>query len=531
MMKRDGEENVDFVGQYRAALSNPRLQSALAHATTKAAGARISAAAQLGDEWERLRERARALKEHTVEHLDHYLEEFALNVERHGGRVFWARDAEEANRYIVGLAGERGVRLAVKGKSMMSEEVGLNRALSAAGVEAVETDLGEYIVQLAGERPSHINMPAIHLSRADVSELFEKKLKTGRTEEIGQLAAVARRLLRARFAAAQMGITGVNFAVAETGTIVLVENEGNIRLTTSLPRIHVALMGIEKIIPRFADLEVFLALLSRSASGQKLTSNVSLLTGVKSASSEGGQRELHVVILDNGRVEMLANPRLRESLFCIRCGACLNVCPVYQKIGGHAYGWTYSGPIGAVLTPQLVGRERAADLPFASTLCGACHQACPVKINIPDMLLHLRYEIAEPSLSSPRERVAGSPGGKEARRVVSRRGLSLRRRCGAHVARAAFKLWGGAMKDAVSYGRAARLARWAVRAFGFGRDGAAQSVLLRRWTATRSLPVLAAHSFRERWPELPMPSVVEDAPAETDPMQPAAPPSRPRALS
>src|SRR5215831_9664912 len=384
-----------FPENSRRALANPQLQKALTIATAKFTAARSAAVADVGEEWQDLRDRARQIKEHAIANLDRYLEEFSSNVERLGGNVLWARDAAEANDIIRKLAVSNGVRLAVKSKSMMTEEIELNHALAAAGVEAVETDLGEYIVQLAGERPSHIIAPAIHKTRGQIADLFTEKLGAERTEEIEKMTALARNVLRHRFARAGMGITGANFAVAETGTIVLVENEGNIRLTNSLPRIHVALMGIEKVIPRLMDLSIFLRLLPRSASGQKMSSYVSFLSGVKQRPDQEGPEELYVVILDNGRTEALANTHLRESLYCIRCGACLNACPVYQKIGGHAYGWIYPGPIGAVLTPQLVGRERAADLPFASSLCGACRAVCPIKINIPDMLLELRYEIKE----------------------------------------------------------------------------------------------------------------------------------------
>jgi L-lactate dehydrogenase complex protein LldF len=467
-----------FVENYRRALINPALQSALATATGKALNARHQALVDIGEErWEQLRARARAIKEHTVDNLDYYLEQLATNVERSGGHVFWAKTAADARQYIVDLAARKNVKVAVKSKSMMTEEIELNPALEAAGIEAVETDLGEYIVQLANERPSHINMPAIHKSRGDVADLFTEKLGVERNEDISEMAGLARRILRRRFAEAQMGITGVNYAIADTGTVVLVENEGNIRLTNSLPRVHVALMGIEKVIPKLSDLDVFMKLLSRSASGQKICSYLSFLTGVKTSPSEEGPDEFHLVILDNGRVEMLANPHLRESLFCIRCGACLNACPVYEKIGGHAYGWVYPGPIGAVLTPQLIGRERAAALPFASTLCGACRDVCPVKINIPEMLLHLRHEI------------------KEAGHVTSRLN-----RLTEFFERSVFRFWAAAIKTSFRYRIASRAARGGARVLSFPR-----------WTRTREAPPLAKRSFRERWPEL-----IESAEADVD---------------
>src|SRR2546430_134836 len=274
--------------------------------------------------------------------------------------------------------------------SMASEEIRLNAALAARGIAAVETDLGEYIVQLAGEEPSHIVVPAIHKTKGQIAALFAAKLGMEPSDDVTRLAAAARQALRRRFAEADLGVSGVNFAVAETGTILILENEGNARLTTSLPRTHVALMGIEKVIPRFADLEVFLRLLPRSGTGQALTAYQSLLTGTKRQPADEGPEELHIVLLDNGRSRMLASAVTRQTLACIRCGACLNACPVYRQIGGHAYGSVYPGPIGAVLTPQLLGMGESSALPYASSLCGACRDVCPVKIDIPAVLLHLR---------------------------------------------------------------------------------------------------------------------------------------------
>ena len=506
-MEHKPDKPETFVENYRRALVNPTLQRALATATGKALDSRREAVAHVGEEsWQRLRARARAIKEHTVENLDFYLVQLAENVERSGGHVFWAQTAEDARRYIIELAARRGAKVAVKSKSMMTEEIELNRALEAAGIEAVETDLGEYIVQLAGERPSHINMPAIHKTRGDVAELFTEKLGVEMDGDIAQMAVLARSVLRRRFAEAGMGITGVNYAVAETGTVVLVENEGNIRLTNSLPRVHVALMGIEKVIPRLEDLDVFLKLLSRSASGQKLCSYLSFLTGVKSSQSEEGPDEFHLVILDNGRTQMLANPHLRESLFCIRCGACLNVCPVYQKIGGHAYGWVYPGPIGAVLTPQMIGRERAAALPFASTLCGACRDVCPVKINLPEMLLHLRYEIKE----GGRTQAAGSDNGNQRALVADAAGADvnaggqafvtpLKERAADFLEHTVFRLWAAAMKTPLGYRVATRAVRAAQALFGRRNGNGAR---VPRRAVSRGLPRFAARPFRERWPEL-----------------------------
>ena len=377
----------------KAALADAHLRGALKNATSLFGERRKAAAASLPN-WEDLRSEARAIKDEVLSHLDRYLEEFADNAESRGAKIHWARDAAEANSIICGLAAQSNARIVVKSKSMTTEETHLNEALEAAGMQVVETDLGEYIIQLAEEPPSHIIAPAIHKTRGQIAELFHAELGMPLTDDVARLTSTARATLRDRFAAADVGISGVNFAIAETGTIVLVENEGNIRLTTSLPRIHIAVMGIEKVLPRFADLDVFLKLLPRSGTGQRLTTYQSYITGTKRHASDEGPEELHIVLLDNGRSRMLAHPVTRQSLACIRCGACLNACPVYQQVGGHAYGSVYPGPIGAVITPQLMGIEKSAQLPYASSLCGACREVCPVKIDIPRLLLHLRAEIA-----------------------------------------------------------------------------------------------------------------------------------------
>ena len=494
-------------------MTDPSLQRALTIATGKAAGSRHAAVTNLGAEnWEELRERAHAVKEHTINNLDFYLEKFSANVERLGGHVFWAGTSDEACSYIAQLSYRHGVKEIVKSKSMMTEEIGLNRALAEAGIKAIETDLGEYIVQLAHERPSHINMPAIHKTRSEVADLLAEKLGVERTEEISEMTALARRVLRERFAEAGMGITGVNYAIAETGTIVLVENEGNIRLTTSLPRVHVAIMGIEKVIPALQDLEVFLKLLSRSASGQKMCSYVSLLTGIKSSASEEGPEEFHVVLIDNGRVEILADEHLRESLYCIRCGACLNVCPVYRKIGGHAYGWVYPGPIGAVLTPQMIGLGPAAALPFASSLCGACGDVCPVKIKLPNMLLHLRGEIKENGHISSRltsidrqTRNASETRNSTNDQSENSDGQSRLARSREYWTNVfehiGFKFWAVAMRNSRRYQYAARLARLAQAVIGKRNSNGDLVLRLPRWTITRNFPPLPRHSFREQWRE------------------------------
>ncbi|MDW8241380.1 MAG: LutB/LldF family L-lactate oxidation iron-sulfur protein [Acidobacteriota bacterium] len=462
-----------FEENTRVALSNRQLQAALQNATIKFMLVRQMAAAHTPD-WERLREQAEQIKKQTIEQLDVYLEQFAERVVALGGHVYWARDAEAACRYVVHLAKQRGVTLAVKGKSMMAEEIELNEALERAGVTPVETDLGEYIIQLAHEPPSHIIAPAIHKSKQQVAELFTEKLHIPLTDDIEELTRTARRTLREKFYQAGMGISGVNFAVAETGTIVLVENEGNIRLSTSLPRVHVAIMGLEKVIPRFADLAVFMRLLPRSATGQKMSAYVSFITGPRRPHEPDGPDELHVVIVDNGRSAMLRDPELRRALYCIHCGACLNVCPVYRKVGGHAYGWVYSGPIGAIVTPQLLSLRRASELPFASSLCGACRDACPVRIDFPKLLLALRHQVKE------------NPTAQQIRPPWSER--------------TAMAVWAFAMRSERRYRLATILARW-IQKF-FVADGTIQRAPLypfSQWTKHRDLPPLASHSFRERW--------------------------------
>src|ERR1700754_5047134 len=378
----------------KVALADSQLRGALRNATSLFGTRRRAAAASLSN-WEDLRSQARAVKDEVLLHLDQYLEAFVAKAESRGAKFHWARDAAEANSIILKLTQAHNAKTIVKSKSMTTEETHLNVALEDAGLQVVETDLGEYIIQLAEETPSHIIVPAIHKTKKQIAELFTSELGIPPTDDVDKLTSTARATLRDRFAAADIGISGVNFGIAETGTILIVENEGNIRLTTSLPRVHIAVMGIEKIIPRLADVDVFLKLLPRSGTGQRLTTYQSFITGTKRNPDDEGPEELHIVLLDNGRSRMLSHPVTRQSLACIRCGACLNACPVYQQIGGHAYGSVYPGPIGAVITPQLMGLEKTAQLPYASSLRGACRDVCPVKIDIPRLLLHLRSEITE----------------------------------------------------------------------------------------------------------------------------------------
>lgn len=341
-----------------------------------------------------MRDRARAIRLHTLANLHRYLGQFADAVEANGGRVFFAADATEANDYIIDLATARGVQHIVKSKSMLTEELHLNDALESHGMEVVETDLGELIVQLAGDRPSHIIAPVLHKTRHEIGELFSDRFDVPFTDDPQELNAIARRYLRHRFLTADMGISGVNLGVASTGSICLVTNEGNGRLTTTAPRIHVAVMGMERLVPSVGDMGVVLEVLARSATGQKLSSYTTVVTGPRRPGEPDGPDELHVVIVDNGRSRTLAGPTA-EILACIRCGACLNACPVYRAVGGHAYGSTYQGPIGAVLTPSLFDLDEWADLPYASTLCGACLEVCPVRIDIPRLLLEQRRRAVE----------------------------------------------------------------------------------------------------------------------------------------
>ena len=451
------------------ALGDRFLHEALDIATTKFIGLRREA---FGDfpEGEQLRDRARAIKEATLQRLDAHLERLVDNVEGLGGRVHFATTAEEARDIILDIARRTGARMAVKSKSMATEEIQLNDALQAAGVTPVETDLGEYIIQLAHERPSHIIAPAIHKTKGQVAELFARELKREVAADPEVLTRIARAELREKFLQADLGITGANFAVAETGTVVLVTNEGNGRMVTSLPRVHVAVMGVEKIVPSMTDLMVFLSVLAKSATGQKLSVYTTLVQGPRRAGELEGPDEFHLVLLDNGRIAQIGGA-LREALYCLRCGACLNVCPVYRQIGGHAYGYTYPGPIGILLTAMLNGPRSVKDLSHASSLCGACADACPVRIDIPRMLIELRREVDEAKIAPWPERAVF-------------KGLAWLLRCPA-----LYRLGGP-------------LGRLLQRPFVRGGRIRALPLLLGRWTKTRDLPPLATRTFQERWAAL-----------------------------
>lgn len=418
------------------------------------------------DDW---RDHARAIRAHTLSQLDRYLDQFVENVEALGGHVYFARTADDAVRYVADLARAKGLKKAVKSKSMISEEIHLNDHLEKAGVQVVETDLGEWVVQLDQDHPSHIIMPIIHKTRHDVAALFKRTLGAtdAEVEDVPAMTKLARERLRPEFLSADLGISGVNFGVAATGSICICTNEGNGRLVTTVPRIHVAMMGIERIVPDIPSLGVTLQVLARSATGQNLTVYTNVITGPRRAGEVDGPEELHVVLLDNGRSKVLGSSEA-EILYCIRCGACLNACPVYQQIGGHAYGSVYPGPVGAVLTPALWGQDPWSDLPHASSLCGACREVCPVRIDIPRMLLSLRAK------------------GVEEGRAPSwiARGIGMFNRMAARpwLFRAA--------------GRAAAIGTRVLASSGWIRRLPGP---LRGWTQSRDFPAMPAESFHDRW--------------------------------
>jgi L-lactate dehydrogenase complex protein LldF len=441
----------------RGALADPHLLGALDAATARLYGNRLEAWAGL-DDVEALRDRAHEIRMRTIADVDRYVAEFAAAVAARGGRVHFARTAEDACAYVIGVCRDTGARVAAKSKSMASEEIRLNEALEAAGVRPVETDLGEYILQLAGEHPAHIVAPAIEKTKEDVAVLLSRVEGEPVEPALEPLAQAARRQLREVFRTADVGITGANFGVCETGSICLVTNEGNGRLVSSLPGVHVAILGMERLVPTLGELAVLLQLLARSGTGQRLTTYTTLITGPRRPGEEDGPEELHVVILDNGRSN-LRRGRYAEMLACIRCGACLNVCPVYRKSGGGAYGPVYSGPMGAVLAPLLVGLEHAPALPHASSLCGACTAACPVKIPLHELLLDLRRDLVAEGVAPRSERLA-------------------------------FTLWSLAWSRPWAYRLSTRLARLGQRFGGLVGPG-------RAWAQGRKLPRLSGRRYRD----------------------------------
>jgi L-lactate dehydrogenase complex protein LldF len=455
-----------FPAAAAAALQDTQLRRNLGVATGTIRDRRARAVGELPD-WEALREAGAALKARVLRDLDGYLLEFEAAVERAGGRVHWARDATEAGRVVTDIVRATGAAEVVKVKSLTTDEIELNDALGRAGIDVVETDLAELIVQLAGEDPSHILVPAIHKNRREIRDLFRRSFGLPElSDDPQELAAAARAHLRAKFLSARVAISGANFAIAETGTVSVVESEGNGRFCTTLPETLITVVGIEKLIPAPEDLEVFLQLLPRSSTGERMNPYTTLWTGVTPGD---GPQSFHVVLLDNGRTDVLADEVGRETLACIRCSACLNVCPVYSRTGGHAYGSVYPGPIGAILTPQLRGVAQAPTLPFASSLCGACAEVCPVKIDIPRVLVHLRGRVVAEGAAAPAERAA---------------------------MRALAWTFAGERR----YRSAQRAGRAGSRPFS--RGGLIHRLPgLGAWTETRDLPPFPKQTFREWWDE------------------------------
>ncbi len=465
---------VNFRSKASQTLADAQIQQSIEHVYTGFFQSRLAAAADTPD-WEVLRTKGKAIKDHTIAHLDYYLGQLADSVEANGGSVFFAADAVEARKHIIDLAHRREIKTVIKSKSMVSEEMGLAEAMNAEGFETIETDLGEYIIQLANETPYHLIAPAVHKSRADVAKLLDDDFKEGdRIPDASELTMMARKKLRGVFERADMSVTGVNFAVAESGSIALVTNEGNGRMSTSVPRVHVAVMGMEKIVPSIQDLSTMLRILIRSATGQRISTYVTMINGPRKPEEEEGPEEFHLVIMDNGRQKLLEDEQMRESLNCIRCGACLNACPVYRKVGGHAYGWVYPGPIGAIVSPVLTGLKDASNLPAASSLCGACHVACPVKINIPRMLLELRWRTAE-----------GSTDKKERTSSITERGI--------------WKMWRFGMMGRKRFDIGARLSGLAL--LPFTKNGWLKKAPppISGWTSTRDFPAIASKSLKSRF--------------------------------
>ena len=459
--------SVDFRARAAGALANARLQANLRRFGSGFADKRTAARRAFGeDAFEQLRDAAAAIRDRALGDLDAWLLRFEAEAARRGTTVLWAQDADEVCRLVLEVCRQHGLSKAIKSKSMLSEEAGLNDALGAAGVEAVETDLGEYILQLAGEPPSHIIAPAIHMDQSEVSALFVKHHGRAPTDDIARMTREAREVLRPQFLSADLGISGGNFLVAETGSVAIVTNEGNGRMVTTLPRVHIAITGIEKVIPTLEDLSALNRLLPRSATGQDISNYFSILTGPRAPGDADGPEHMFVILVDNGRSGLVGGA-LKEMLRCIRCGACMNHCPVYQTVGGHSYGWVYPGPMGSVLTPAYQGIENALDLPQAATLCGACHVACPVKIPLPDLLRTLREMQTDRGLR---------PWGE----------------------RAAFRAWAFAARRPWLYAWATRIAARLLNWAGGRRGRIARLPLAGRgWTLGRDFPAPEGRTFRD----------------------------------
>ena len=417
-----------------------------------------------------LRALAGDIKQHALDYLDYYLEQLTANVQKNGGHVHFAADGDEARRIILDIAAKANCTRCIKSKSMVSEEIDLVHALELAGMDVVETDLGEFIVQISHDKPSHLVAPIVHMDRASIAQLFSDYFKTPYNDDPNALTMQARAYLRDKFRRSDFGMTGGNFLVAETGHLCCVENEGNQRQSVTTPRVLLSLVGIEKVVPRMVDLAVMLKLLSRSATGQPITIYTNIFGGPRGAGEKDGPEEFHLVLMDNGRTEILAHPEYRETLRCIRCGACLNACPIYRKIGGHAYGSVYPGPIGALITPLFQGLKEFKDLPQASSLCGACYEACPVKINIPKHLINMRRDIVSSHLNTAGER-------------------------------AMYRMWAKAMKSPFWYATMGKFQKWDLRRRARNNDGwiAKLPKVASGWTQIRDMPAPAARSFHQVW--------------------------------
>ncbi|MDW8369621.1 MAG: lactate utilization protein B [Geminicoccaceae bacterium] len=459
-------QSLAFRTRARRAIADPVIATAMQRLETGWQLGRARAAAAL-PEFDALRDAAVAIKNHALSHLDLYLEAFERRFAERGGVIHWARDAAEARAIALSICREAGAKTVTKSKSMVAEEIGLNPFLEASGLQVVETDLGEYVIQLAGEVPSHLVGPAVHMTRERIAELFAKAHGGPPKQESAALVAEARQVLRRRYLEADVGITGANFLIAETGSIVTVTNEGNAELTQGLPRIHLAITGIEKVVPTVEDAFTLLRLLARSATGQEFAGYTTFLTGPKRPEERDGPQAMHLILLDNGRSSMLGGA-MREMLRCIRCGACMNHCPVYLATGGHAYGWVYVGPMGSVLTPQFVGIDKAWTLPNASTFCGRCEEVCPVRIPLPKLMRHWREEAHRRGLAPP-------------------------------TARAGLGLWGFLARRPRLYRLATRAAAAVLGALGRRRGRFGRLPLAAGWTGSRDFPAPEGQTFAAQW--------------------------------
>lgn len=463
--------NENLKKRIKFALKNKDMREAIKKATAKLKNNRLNAAEEFGN-WNEWRQRGKEIRSHVVSNLDYYLKQFADNVRGKGGHVHFAGSAQDVLQVIMDVVDKHQAKTVAKSKSMISEEIHLNKALHDRGVEAIETDLAEYIIQLAEEPPSHIIVPAIHKNRHQIADLFSEVAGERVSSDTPSLNAFARKTLREKFLTADIGLTGCNFGIADTGSVTIVSNEGNGRMVSSLPKVHIVLMGMERIVPNFSDLEVVLNLLPRSATGQKFTSYISIISGPKKPEELDGPEELHVIIVDNGRTNLLGDKDFQDALRCIRCGACFNVCPVYRQIGGHAYGAVYGGPIGAVITPLLHDDLKDwGELIYASSLCAACSEACPVKIPLHELLVKLRYRRVKAGYTPKIEHMA-------------------------------FKVFGGFFGNPRRYRFAMRSGYFVQRPLMKGNHLEGGPTPLSGWTNSRYFPAVAQKPFRDLWKDL-----------------------------